>query len=161
MNATIVLFLIVLLVLCIGGPLAGLAAVKRAHAFRIEDGHLVAGRVVSRRYPLGDIERVVFSAQGSERAGYVGAFVVRPGTPAAAGIHLQRRQHPLPPRAQGGAGGQHRDAAAAADGHGHRQRVSRLTRVASRRARLADPPRVLVGADQSPALESPRLAPHR
>ena len=76
MNTTIALFLIVLLVLCIGGPLAGLVAVKRAHAFRIEDGHLVAGRVVSRRYPR-DIERVAFTAQGSERAGYVGAFVVQ------------------------------------------------------------------------------------
>ena len=140
MNTTIALFLIVLLVLCIGGPLAGLVAVKRAHAFRIEDGHLVAGRVVSRR-TLRDIERVAFTAQGSERAGYVGAFVVQTRHAGARGIHLQRRQHPLSPCAQGGAGGQHRDAAAAADGHGHRQRVSRLTRVASRRARLADPPR--------------------
>lgn len=88
MNATIALFLIVLLVLCIGGPLAGLAAVKRAHAFRIEDGHLVAGRVVSRRYPLGDIERVVFSAQGSERAGYVGAFVVQTRHAGSSGEYI-------------------------------------------------------------------------
>ena len=85
MNATIVLFLIVLLVLCIGGPLAGLAAVKRAHAFRIEDGHLVAGRVVSRRYPLGDIERVVFSAQGRNGPATSAPSSSRPGTPAAAG----------------------------------------------------------------------------
>ncbi len=88
MNTTIALFLIVLLVLCIGGPLAGLAAVKRAHAFRIEDGHLVAGRVVSRRYPLGDIERVVFSAQGSERAGYVGAFVVQTRHAGSSGEYI-------------------------------------------------------------------------
>ena len=85
MNTTIALFLIVLLVLCIGGPLAGLVAVKRAHAFRIEDGHLVAGRVVSRRYPLRDIERVAFTAQGSERAGYVGAFVVQTRHAGASG----------------------------------------------------------------------------
>lgn len=77
MSTTVVLFLIGLVALGLCGPLVGMAAVKRAYPFLIEDGHLVAGRVLSRRYPLGDIERVVFSAQGSARAGYVGAFVVQ------------------------------------------------------------------------------------
>ena len=87
MNTTIALFLIVLLVLCIGGPLAGLVAVKRAHAFRIEDGHLVAGRWSAGAIRC-DIERVAFTAQGSERAGYVGAFVVQTRHAGASGEYI-------------------------------------------------------------------------
>lgn len=88
MSTTVLLFLIGLVALSLCGPLVGMAAVKRAYPFLIENGHLVAGRVVSKRYPLGDIDRVVFSAEGSERARYVGVFVVRTRQAGSSGKYV-------------------------------------------------------------------------
>lgn len=87
MNTTVILFLLGLLVLC-AGPLVGIAAVKRADPFLIDGDHLVAGRLLRRRYPLVDIERVVFSAQGAARAGYVGTFVVRTRQAGSSGKYV-------------------------------------------------------------------------
>ena len=67
MSTTVLLFLIGLVALGLCGPLVGMAAVRRAYPFLIEDGHLVAGRVVSKERisqsvlgrPLGPYDRSI------------------------------------------------------------------------------------------------------
>ena len=68
-------------------PLAGLAAVKRAHAFRIEDGHGGGPRrqpaLSAGRHRAGGV-----LGAGSERAGYVGAFVVQTRHAGSSGEYI-------------------------------------------------------------------------